>query len=164
MKKLSYVLYEEEKDMKKISLLSLALLISCSSNQSSDVIIEEEQQETHVLDYSIVTTSIHWNEVFDQEEERYLIYFYSEYCGYCRNIKEEFLTYYLNTDDRIYFINAIEEKAVFRGDAGSLLGRKVMTDFYIPGTPFLLELANWTITNYYLGLDSIRMYIKSDAK
>ena len=149
--------------MKKLSLLSVMLLIGCSmgGNVSKE---NEEQEIPKKLDYADVTTSIHWPDIFLQEEQRYLVYFYSEYCGYCKNIKDEFLSYYLLDKEKIYFVDAIKEKAVFKGNAESIIGLKEITDFYIPGTPFLLEIMDWTATNYYVGMENIRLYINENNK
>lgn len=147
--------------MKKISLLSVMLLVGCSINGNVAKENDEIEQQKQ-FDYSDVTTSIHWTDVFLQEEERYLVYFYSEYCGYCKSIKEEFLSYYLLDKETIYFVDAIKEDAVFCGNAENIIGMKSIEDFYIPGTPFLLEIIENTATNYYVGLENIRLYINEN--
>ena len=79
--------------MKKLILLSMALLTSCSTGVVEEVptVIVPE------YDYSITKDDqIKWNDLFSQKEERYLVYFYSEYCGYCKSIKQEVLSYYLS--------------------------------------------------------------------
>ena len=119
-------------------------------------------QDYPILDYKIVDTSISWIDVFEQEEERYLVYFYSEYCGYCKSVKEEFISYYLLNKEKIYFLDAFKEKAIYKNDPSKLIGGDNIEDFYIPGTPFLVELINWSITNYYFGAESIKMYVKSN--
>ena len=145
--------------MKKITALALVVLIGCSPSKNTQEVNEEKQPEKVILDYSAVTTSIKWVEVFEQEEDRYLVYFYSETCGYCKNIKEEFISYYLLNKEKIYFVDAIKENAVFHGGASALLGVNCIEDFYVPGTPFLAEITNWAVTNYYAGMEAIRMYV-----
>ena len=76
--------------MKKLLPLSILLITSCS-NEAPQPVLEENRV---VLDYSITEQDqIHWVDVFSQEEERYMIYFYSETCGYCRILKEDILNY-----------------------------------------------------------------------
>ena len=114
------------------------------------------------LDYSIIEkSSIKWNEVFSHSEDRYIVYFYSQYCGYCRTVKQEVLSYYLTKTDAMYFIDAIKEDAIFGKNDGSLIGTKKIEELYILGTPFLLEITDWTVTNWYAGVDSVRLYINT---
>jgi len=155
-------LMREVKVMKRLSLLSLALLLSCSPSANASDSGENAQESTSFLDYSEVTTQIKWVDIFEQEEERYLIYFYSEYCGYCRDIKEEFLTYYFGADEKIYFVDSIKEKAVYKSGAEWIIGVNNIDDFFIPGTPFLVEISNWNVTNYYIGVSAIRLYIQNE--
>lgn len=145
--------------MKKITALALIVLVGCSPSKTVEDVNKEDPPTESVLDYSIVETSISWVDVFEQIEERYLVYFYSEYCGYCRNIKEEFLSYYLLNKEKIYFVDAIKEKAVYHSGAEGIIGIDNIDDYYIPGTPFLVEFTNWQVTNYYMGMEAIRMYV-----
>ena len=149
--------------MKKLSLLSVMLLIGCSmgGNVSKE---NEEQEVPKKLDYADVTTSIHWSDIFLQDEQIYLVYFYSESCGHCKSVKEEFISYYLLNKEKIYFLDTVKENAVFKNDAPNLIGKDNLEDFYVPGTPFLAEFTSWTITNYYFGESAVRNYIKSNTQ
>lgn len=145
--------------MKKLFLLSTLLVISCTPETNEPVIEEKEDLK---LDYSIAENDhIIWDEIFSREEKRYMVYFYSNYCGYCRMLKEDILNYYLLNKEKMYFVNAIEENAVFGTPASGIIGLKCIEDFYIAGTPALVEFTNWTVTNLYSGLDNIKMYIES---
>ena len=150
---------EEVLKMKKKLLCLLLLISSCSNNPGSE---EKAEIETNSgkLDYSITKQDqIKWVDVFNQKEERYMVYFYSEYCGYCRSIKEEILNYYLLEKDRFYFVDAIEEEAVFHAPANGIIGCDNIEDFYIAGTPMLVEFTDWIVTNQYTGVENIRLYI-----
>ena len=140
-------------------LLAISLLLCTSCNQV--IQNEEEKPEETKLDYSITTSEqIRWEEIFKQKEERYLIYFYSPYCGYCRSIKEDILSYYLLNKDRMYFVDSIEQKAIYGYPSEELMGVKSIEDFYITGTPTLVEITNLTVTNLYVGADNIKLYIQ----
>lgn len=144
--------------MKKIILLSVLIITGCMNNTNS---VEDEKQEM-LLDYSITESDqIKWADVFLQSEERYMVYFYSETCGYCRILKEDILNYYLLNKEKIYFMDAIKENAVFKSPASGVIGVKCIDNFYIAGTPMLVEFTKWTVTNFYGGVDDIMMYIDS---
>lgn len=149
--------------MKKLVTLSLALLMGCSSsNNVTNNTEPAKEDEPPILDYKIVETSIKWVDIFEQEEDRYLVYFYSEFCRHCKNVKEAFISYYLLDIEKIYFLDTVKENAVFKNDASKLMGKDNIEDFYVPGTPFLVEFTNWTITNYYLGEEAVRTYVNKN--
>ena len=140
----------------KITPLVLLILIGCSEpveNAETDVTKTE-------YEYSITENKqITWNEVLSKSKSRYVVYFYSEYCGYCKQVKQEVLSYYLKNVDEMYFIDTVKEKAVYKSNDGVLIGTKNITDFYIFGTPFLARLLNHKISNYYVGVKEIRDFI-----
>ena len=140
----------------KITPLVLLMIIGCSEpveNVETDVINAE-------YEYSITENKqIVWNEVLSKSKSRYIVYFYSEYCGYCKQVKQEILSYYLKYVDEMYFVDTVKEKATYKSNDGMLIGTKNITDFYIFGTPFLVEVTDYTVTNWYAGVDSIRLYI-----
>ena len=151
--------------MKKLFTVSFALLVSCSApSNNTNKIKEVPSDNPSVLDYKDVTTSIKWIDIFEQLEERYLVYFYSESCGHCKSVKEEFISYYLLNKEKIYFLDTVKENAIFKNDAPNLIGKDNLEDFYVPGTPFLAEFTSWTITNYYFGESAVRNYIKSNTQ
>ena len=141
----------------KITPLVLLMLIGCSEpveNVETDVIKTE-------YEYSITENKqITWNEVLSKSKSRYVVYFYSEYCGYCKQVKQEILSYYLKNVDEMYFIDTVKEKAVYKSNDGVLIGTKNITDFYIFGTPFLIRLQEYVVSEYYAGTNAILNYIK----
>lgn len=145
--------------MKKLILLSMTLLTSCSAGVVEEVptVIVPE------YDYSITKDDqIKWNDLFSQKEERYLVYFYSEYCGYCKSIKQEVLSYYLLNKEKMYFLDAIKEDAVFKSPANDIIGLTSIDNFHIAGTPMIVEFIELTVTNLYVGCDNIRLYFNEE--
>ena len=135
------------------------MIVSCVSNETNTPVEKTELR----LDYSVAEKDhIKWNDVFLQKEERYLVYFYSKTCGYCRLLKEDILTYYLKNNETLYFVDAIEENATFKSPASGMIGVCSIDNFYIAGTPMLVEFTKWTVTNLYSGVDNIKMYISSE--
>ena len=133
--------------MKKMILTLLSTsLISCV----------QTTENFEIKDYSEVDTSISWNEVFSFEGE-YLVYFYSEHCAHCKEIKSLVLTYYSEHIETMYFV-CTDEYAIFsKGD--NLIGMKSIEDFYILGTPFLIRIYEKELVNYYAGSSKISEYI-----
>ena len=138
--------------MKKIISLVIPLLIlcGCKSNQTT-----EESHNYHEIKDRI----IEWNYIFEQEEDDYLVYFYSERCGYCNEIKQDIIRFYLNEYMPMYFV--CTDYDVVIGPKSDLTGVDNIDDFFIFGTPFLSRLLNHKVANYYVGVSEIRNYISS---
>ncbi len=134
--------------MKKWILLFAVMLAGCNQG------LEIKQKE---YDYSDVAAFIEWSKVFNQDENDYSVYFFSVTCGHCKEIKEEILTYYFGEYEKMYFVETSYD-AVF-GPPKDLTGISTIEDFYIFGTPFLINISKRTISNYYAGKAKIREYI-----
>lgn len=138
--------------MKKLFLVFLSLLIIGCTNRKSSASIPE-------LDYSIVKTHINWIDIFNQQEVDYFVYFYSTTCAHCRNIKQEMLNYYLSEKSYLYFLcmdkidDRYKQPYVITGICDS-------NKLYIFGTPFLIEVKNFKVYQYYAGEKSILEFIR----
>ena len=140
---------------KKIFIALLLFCVGCGVQKS-----ENDNEAITKLDYDLVSKDeIGWYDIFNRPDDRYLVYFYSNYCGYCRINKEDILSYYIKKVEKIYFVDAIKENAIYGNSENDLIGMKRVEDFYIPGTPTLIEITNYTITNLYVGVDNIRLYL-----
>ena len=138
--------------MKKLFLVFLSLLfIGCSNNKSGASITE--------LDYSIVKTHINWIDIFNQQEVDYFVYFYSTTCAHCRNIKQEMLNYYLSKKSYLYFLcmDKIDDRYKQPYDITGICDSNKL---YIFGTPFLIEVKNYKVYQYYAGEKSILEFIR----
>ena len=145
----------------KLKILPLAVLMiaGCGEPVIEDTPIEVEVKE---LDYSITENhQIIWNDILSKSESRYMVYFYSEYCAYCKQVKQDILSFYSKNIDDLYFLDVVKEKATYKSNDGLLIGTKKIDDFYIFGTPFLVEITNFTVTNWYAGVDAIQLYIST---
>lgn len=133
----------------KTILLTLTLLLSgCTSS------VQQVEKE---YDYSDVTAFVLWNDIFKQEEKEYSVYFFSQTCGHCKELKQEIICYYFENVEILYFLETNED-TVF-GPPSDLTGINSIEDFNIYGTPFLINIENGTVINYYAGSSKIREYI-----
>lgn len=136
--------------MRTILLLLTLLLTGCSSDIQP--IIKE-------YDYSDVTAFISWNDVFKQEENEYSVYFFSQTCGHCKELKQEILSYYFGNYEQLYFVETGEDTVY--GSPSDLVGVNSIECFYIFGTPFLINIESGAVSNYCAGNTKIREYIAS---
>lgn len=142
--------------MKKLFLLSIALLSSCSSTSP----VVEPPTTIFTYDYSLVKDDlITWGDIFAQEEDTYYVYFYSEICKYCNSIKREVLDYYLAKKCVMRFVDVLDNDVIYSKENRKILGVSSSDDLYILGTPFLLEVKDHISTNYYAGSEAIKRYI-----
>ena len=146
---------------KSLFLLSTLFLLSCSIGGKGDI-SKSDEILANKYEYAITEKDqISWEDIFAQEEKRYIVYFYSEYCGYCKMVKDEVLSYYLTNIDCMYFIDTVKQEAVYKTNSGNLIGMNSIDDFYISGTPFIAEITSHVVTNIYSGIESIRLYIST---
>ena len=136
--------------MKTYYFLLVLLLSSCTSYKATKI---------KEYDYSDIETMIQWNEIFIQNEESYSVFFYSQTCGHCKELKQDILSYYFGNYERLYFVET-DDNTVF-GPQNDLVGVDSIEEFYIFGTPFLINVDNWKVSNYYAGNAKIRDYIAS---
>lgn len=137
--------------MKKIVSLLVPLLTVCGCSTSSST--SETIHNYHETKNSLIP----WSDVFLQEENDYLVYFYSERCGHCNEIKQDVISFYLKDLINMYFV-CTDIEAVF-GQSKDLIGVNNINDFYIFGTPFLSRISSYCVSEYYVGSTQIRNYI-----
>ena len=137
--------------MKKLIFLTVPLLFAC--DQVEPIIEEPETKEIE---------KISWPYIFDKEDMEYLVYFYSEECGYCRSIKDEVLEYYASTTYKMYFLDLLDnEDVVIKHGGGTPVGLNSIEDLFILGTPSLMKIEDKTVSEYYAGVQAIHDFISS---
>ncbi|MCD6482219.1 MAG: thioredoxin family protein, partial [Candidatus Izimaplasma sp.] len=89
----------------------------------------------HINDYS---------EISHMDEDEYLVYYYSEICGHCNDIKIQVLEFAddNNEDIKVYFI-----------DAGKVTGYNYISG--MNGTPSLLMVVDGQLVDLVSGSDKI---------
>ena len=105
-------------------------------------------------------TYIYLHDLF-LNNEQCLVYFYSEHCGHCISIKAEIDNFQSYSKLPFYYLDVDENEITFKPDQDKVIGVNNLEDFYIVGTPSLLEFKESTVSNYYLGESEILEYIRS---
>ena len=138
--------------MRKLSslLLPLLLLTGCGGKA-----VPQEQHNYH----EIKDRLIEWNNIFEQEEDDYLVYFYSERCGHCNELKQDILSFYFKEYIPMYFVCTDYDAVV--GPRSDIAGVDNIDDFFIFGTPFLTRFKDHKVSNYYVGVAEIRSFIST---
>ncbi len=134
--------------MKRLLLLLTICVTGCNYNYESNYV---------EYDYSDVDKKIAWDDIFIQVEDYYLIYFYRTTCAHCNELKQEIIKFYFDYSGALYFVEA-NECAVY-GKPSDLTHVASIENFYIFGTPFLIEVEKLEIKNYYAGAAKIREFI-----
>ena len=138
--------------MKKLSSLIIPIFVLTGCKAQSKQPVKHNYHE-------IKDSKIDWVDVFNQIEDDYLVYFYSERCGHCNSIKNEVISYYLKTDKSMYFV-CTDLDAVF-GSQSNIVGVDNIDDFYIFGTPFLIRMLEFKVSEYYIGANAILEFINN---
>ena len=134
----------------------LVLLASCSpsaseqssSNPSSGFDIPAEQE-------------IIWTDCLSQEEENYLVFFYSETCNHCHEIMGDVLAFSEENIIKVYFSDVMkgDPKITISRDIDETLGVTDVSNFFIAGTPTLIEVYEGTVTANVPGKDDCLSFL-----
>ena len=133
-----------------LTLVSFALFCSCSSKEAG------KKKEYNYDDYE--SYKISYSEVFERKEESYLVYFYSEYCGYCLSIKEDILSFVDGHYFPIYLCNDVENFSIGYDDEQSI-GCEDNNCLLICGTPSLIRIENHKVVMNVCGANSVLTYL-----
>lgn len=99
---------------------------------------------------------ISWWDCLKQIEDHYLVFFYSETCTHCQEIKEDVLAFSNDNIVKMYFVNTREqeEKVPLDDDVDHTIGLSDLESFSIVGTPTIIEVTKWIITVNAAGKDN----------
>ena len=135
-----------------VSLLSIALTTSCTPSEES-----VPQYKTFKQFQVVVDNSIEWKNILNQEENKYIIFFYSETCAYCHEIQEEVIDFAITCPLKTYFLDTMENDVPI--DSDKKIGVSNYEEASINGTPSILEVENATITANISGIDDCLTYV-----
>lgn len=144
---------------KKIGLGSLVLLVflaSCSSSTS------EQSSFSASSGFNIpVEQEIIWTDCLSQEEDDYLVFFFSETCNHCHEIMGDVLAFSAENIIKVYFsdINKGESKIPISRKIDDTIGIDDISSFFIAGTPTLIEVFEGTVTANVPGKDDCLSFL-----
>ena len=142
-----------------LPLLLLVLTISgCQKSQKSSSTsyqgpIYEEVSQLH----------IHWDDLFNQEQEKYFVYVYSVTCTPCSMLREEIIDFSLNSGVNFYFVNPNDD-IPFVDDAAiadASINATSIENVCCYSTPTLMEIKEKVITYYSRDYYEIKELIDS---
>ena len=135
-----------------VSLLSVPLITSCTPTEES-IPQNKAFKEFQV----VVDNSIKWPDILNQEENKYIIFFYSETCAYCHEMQEEVIDFAITCPLKTYFLDTMENDVPI--DSDKKIGVSNYEEASINGTPSILEVENATITANISGIDDCLTYL-----
>ena len=137
-------------------LLSLIFLASCTPTESS-----QSSSENETIPESF---QINWEDSFKQEEDDYLVFYYSETCAQCHEIMGDVIAFANSNIKKTYFANIVSENGKMPIVKGSepIVGVNDISDFYIAGTPTLIEIKEGIVTSHVPGKDKCLTFLNNE--
>ena len=129
-----------------VSLTSLAIVASCSP-------IRETTNNKNVIEQEeiIKNQSISWFDALNQKENNYIIFVYSETCGYCHDMMDEIIDFAKSEILVTYFINGQIYKVPISNEIKENIAD--INQLSILGTPTIIEIDNKIVVNNIAGID-----------
>ena len=129
-----------------VSLTSLAIVASCSP-------IRETTNNKNVIEQEeiIKNQSISWFDALNQKENNYIIFVYSETCGYCHDMMDEIIDFAKSEILVTYFINSQIYKVPISNEIKENIAD--INQLSILGTPTIIEIDNKIVVNNIAGID-----------
>ena len=141
------------------SLLVAAMFVSCSPAQN------EQSNKNASTEYTIpIDQEISLEDCLSQSESRYLIYFYSETCGHCQQIKSDIVSFANDQIMKTYFIDIKKpnnEVTICQKDEIEL-GISNYRDLKILGTPTIVMVENGIVTKNVSGKEECLTIINQE--
>ena len=139
-----------------LPLLITALFASCSP-------VESEQISKNALsEYKVtIDQKISWSEMFQQNEDHYLVFFYSETCTHCHEIMGDVLSFAESNIVKTYFLDIKESevKVPISNNIDSTIGVNSIDDLFIAGTPTIVEVENLIVKANVAGTDNCLTFL-----
>ena len=133
-----------------------AMFASCSPAAS------EQMSKNAFSEYEIVQNNqIIWSEIFKQNEDRYLVFFYSETCGHCHQIMGDVIAFSQEEITKMYYLNTKDQdiKIPINPLTESTIGMDTVDELFIAGTPTIMEIKNHVVNNNIPGKDECLTYL-----
>ena len=143
---------------KLFCLISVLFLFGCSSQQEhrepqTEIIVEVEHSYDEVQDYELT-----WETMFDVDSTLYYVYFYSQSCNHCEELKNYIIEKALTTNN-IYFIKGTNKDQIGNDPKKSKYTENP-GDIWILGYPSLLQIVNHKCVKNLAGISQIKGELK----
>ena len=138
------------------SLVISSLLFSCTPNESSN--------NSNKIDNEIPESlKIEWSDSLKQEGN-YLVFFYSDTCAHCQEIMGDVIAFANDNIKQLYFANTIsnDTKITIKSNEEPVVGIDDISEFYIVGTPTLIEVAEGTVIANIPGKDACLTFLNNE--
>lgn len=143
----------------KSVVLFIPILSACMSrqeplkNEIEDAVIPVDHDYEEISEFELT-----WDSLFDVENERYYVYFYSLTCSHCQEVKNYVIEKAIERED-IYFVKATS-KDQLTNDSKKIIGAEKPEDFYILGYPTLALFSSKKCTKNLSGIAQIKSELK----
>jgi thiol-disulfide isomerase/thioredoxin len=104
--------------------------------------------------------TIVFNNCLIQKEQNYLLYFYSSYCGHCKEIKDSVIEFALRKIVPFYFVIFDSTVPIFN-DIEATIGASKIEEIGILGTPSLINIFEGSVRLNIAGSSKIMELINS---
>ena len=140
-------------------LLSLVFLASCTPTEGTT-----SSQSSATSETIPVSLQIDWKDRFKQEEDDYLFFYYSETSEKFNEIMGDVIAFANSNIKKTYFanINSSEGKIPIDKTAEPLINVSDISEFYILGTPTIVEIKEGTVTSNIPGKDKCLTFLNNE--
>ena len=133
-----------------------ALFASCTPAKSEQMSKNTFSEYKQTIDEKIM-----WSDCLSQNEDHYLVFFYSETCSHCHEIMGDVLSFKEENILKLYFLNVKEQdiKIPISNNIGLTIGIDNVDDLFISGTPSIIEIENWIVKANIAGTDNCLTFL-----
>lgn len=112
------------------------------------------QNET-IVKYSDLD-HIRYEEIFDQNHDEYIVYYYSPFCGTCTQIKPDILRYAEKGNLPFYVINKeVDNNEDMVSPVENAIGTTIYSELKVTSTPTVLLIKDGVVTELIKGVDIV---------
>ena len=133
-----------------------ALFASCTPAESEQMSKNTFSEYKQTIDEKIM-----WSDCLSQNEDHYLVFFYSETCAHCHEIMGDVLSFKEENILKMYFLNVKEQdiKIPISNNIDLTIGIDTVDDLFIAGTPSIIEIENWIVKANIAGTDNCLTFL-----
>ena len=136
-----------------VSLTTLAIVVACSPANSPT------NDKNTFSEYEVVLEKqILWEDIFSYEKN-YIVFFYNETCSYCHEMMDNIIDFAEQSIISTYFLDTNQNNVKFNKIGDPPKGYVSLDEFFIIGTPSLIEIDERIIVDHLVGLDDCLTYL-----